>query len=457
MANWSAFWNKYSPAYRNLGRLGFPVLLTQVGVIAVSFADTMMVGLYGVDELAAAAFVNSLFLIPMVMLMGLAAGITPLVGALYGRGEKFEAGRVARGGMQINVIVAAAITVVMGVIYFFLDRFGQPADLLPIIRDYYLILLCTPLPMAIFNSLTQTCNGTTDTTTPMWMILMSVTVNIIGNWLLIYGRFGLPEMGLAGAGVATLIARICGMLGIVAVVLGSKRYRPYRDGFSTGGGLGPIRAKVWSTSYPVMIQSGVECLLWSFGAVVCGWFGKIQLAAYQVVNTIGQLGFMIYQSFGVAVSVRVANYYGVSDFARGGIAARAGLHINLLLSTLASAAFLIAGAHLIGVFTNDPDVVAFAMYLLPPLVLYQYLDAIQLTYCNAIRGTSVVKPLLWISIVSYIAVGVPVLLLFAKVLGWEGVGIYYSFDVALLAAAVYATVVFRRIERRSLASQDKTV
>lgn len=443
-----ALWKKYREEYRRLFALGLPVLATQLGVILVAFTDTIMVGGYGKEELAASAFVNSLYLIPMVMLMGLAAGITPLVGALFGRGDLSEPGRVARAGVQINLIVAAIFTAVMGAIYFFLDRFGQPDELLPLIRTYYLILLATPLPMAVYNSCMQTANGLTDTATPMWCILLSVVVNILFNWLLIYGHCGFPELGLAGAGYATLLARIVSMVSILLVFAFARRYRPYHAGFRQSGTLGALRRKVWSTSYPVMIQNGIETSLWSLGAVVCGWFGVVQLAAYQVVNTIGQLGFMTYMSFGVAVSIRVANFTGVLDEKGAGLAARAGLHLNLLLATVASLIFIIGGTRLLHLFSPDADVIAAAMILLPPLAVYQYCDAIQLTFCNAIRGTSQVKPLLWISLISYVMVGIPVLLLFAVVFRWEYLGVYYSFDVALLVASVLAYFVFRKIRLR---------
>ena len=204
--------------------------------------------------------------------------------------------------------------------------------------------------------------------------------------------------------------------------------------------------KVWVTSYPVMIQTGVECSLWSFGAVACGWFGKIQLAAYQVVNTIGQLGFMLYMSFGIAVSIRVANFCGLHDAPGAGTTARAGIHLNILLATFSSALMLLFARQLIGMFTSDADVIAAGQLLVIPLVLYQYLDATQLTFMNAIRGTSQVRPLLWISVISYMLVGIPVLLLFAVVFDWQSIGVYYSFNVALLVASILAATAFRRIK-----------
>lgn len=441
----AGFWKAYKVEYKNLWRLGLPVLVTQVGIIVVSFADTMMVGAYGTEELAAAAFVNSLFMIATVMQIGFASGMTPIIGALYSRGENHRVGATLRSGLQINVLVSIGFTAIMGALYFFLDRFGQPEELLPLIRQYYLIVLMTLLPMVVFNCCQQTANGTTDTATPMWIILGANVMNIIGNYALIYGHFGLPELGLVGAGLSTMTARYAAMTGIVLFILFSRRYRPYVKGLREGSEeAGKIRRTVWATSYPVMIQSGVECFLWSFGAIVSGWFGKIQLASYQVVNTIAQLGFMTYMSFGVATSIRVANFTGLRDVAGMRRITSAGLHLNILLATIASAIFLIGGSRLIHAFTPDPDVVAVALALIPPLILYQYGDAVQLTYANALRGTSDVKPLLWISIVSYIIVGMPLLLLLAKVLEMHNLGVYYSFSGALIVASLLLRKAFNK-------------
>lgn len=431
--------------YKELLRLGYPVLLTQLGIIVMSFTDTMMVGAYGVTELAAAAFVNSVMLIPLVMLSGLAGGLTPLIGALFTQGNHRETGRMTRAGLQINLIVSAIFTLLMGGIYFMLDHFGQSAEILPPAREYYLTILTTFIPQALFNAFSQSSNGLTDTRTPMWFILGAIVLNIIGNWLLIFGNLGCPRMGLTGAGIATSLARFAGFTGLAMMFIFSKRYARLRDGLLNPGKLGKERFKVWVTSYPVMIQTGIECALWSFGAVVCGWFGKIQLAAYQIVNTIGQLGFMTYISFGVAVSVRVANFTGLGDEAMVRLSTRAGLHIILALATVASLLMALFAHPLLSVFTPDETVIATAEHFIIPLILYQYLDAAQLTFINAIRGTSQVKPLLWIAILSYVVVGIPVLLLFSVTLGGESVGVYYSFNVALLVAAITGWQIFRRI------------
>lgn len=438
----------YGSAYKSLARLGAPVLVTQIGVIAVSFADTMMVGAYGLDELAASAFVNSLFLIAIVMLLGFAGGVTPIIGALYGRGEHAEGGSMLRASLQVNVMLSVTFTVVMGALYFLLDDFGQDPEILPVAKSYYLIVLATMVPVGIFACFQQAANGTTDTATPMWIILASDVLNVAGNYVLIFGKFGFPELGLAGAGVSTLAARLFSAVTIVVVFALRGRYRPYWDSLLHSAAGGRRRLKVWTTSYPLMIQSGVECGLWSLGAVVSGWFGKVQLAAYQVMNTIGQLGFMIYMSFGWAVSIRVANYTGRGDLAGIRRITSAGLHLVLGLATLSSLVFIFFTPALVSLFSPEREVVAYALTMVVPLVLYQYCDGTQLVYINALRGTSIVKPLLWISLISYIGVGVPLLLFMAKWAGLETVGVYYSFSGALTAAAVLLYVAYRRALQR---------
>ena len=438
----------YFQTVRSLLKLGIPVLVTQVGIIIVSFADTMMVGAYGINELAASAFVNSLFLVAIVMLLGFAGGVTPIIGALYGKGDHREGGLMLRAALLINLAMAGIFIIVMGILFFLLDYFGQDEEILPIAKEYYLIILPTLLPMAIFNCMQQACNGLNDTATPMWIILGSDVLNIIGNYLLIFGKFGFPELGLAGAGWSTLSARCAGAIAILIVYWISPRYSIYWQSVLRGGSGKERKLKVWETSYPLMVQSGVECGLWSFGAVVSGWFGKVELAAYQVMNTIGQLGFMIYLSFGWATSIKVANFTGQKDFTAVRQVTRVGLHMILVLATAASLVFLFFTDNLVEYFTPEADVVAYAILMIAPLVLYQYCDGTQLTYVNALRGTSEVKPLLWISVISYLIVGIPVLLLFAVTFNWQTVGVYYSFSVALLVAAILLVWTFRKTVAR---------
>jgi len=422
--------------YKALLRLGLPVLVTELGVIVVGFADTMMVGAYGTRELAAASFVNNFYMLSVVMLIGFASGVTPLVGALYGKSHNLEIGQLSRMALRLNMGAGIAFTVLMAGIYPFIDYMGQPEELLPLIRDYWLIILTTLVPMSIFNCLQQVANGTTDTASPMWVMLMCNVINILGNYMLIFGNLGMPELGLHGAGIATSIARWSGAVVLSLLMMNKRRYKLYRAGYRQYTRCPGLAVHIFNTSWPVMIQSGIETALWTVGAIVCGWFGKYQLAAYQVIVTISQLGFMTYISFGIAGSISVANCMGRRDFATLRRSVTTTLHINMLLCVVASLIFIFFGKELLCAFTDDPEVISVGLLLIAPLVLYQIADAVQITYANALRGTSHVSPLLWISILAYIVIGIPLLLFFAKGLMWMSLGVYYSFSGALIVAAV---------------------
>lgn len=440
---------QYRPEYSTLIRLGIPVMVTQLGIIVVSFADTVMVGRCGTRELGAAAFVNSIFTMVIVMQLGFANGLTPLIGALFSCGNRSRTSQMMRAGVIANFILSLIFTILLGGFYFFLDYLGQPQELMALAKPYYLIVLSTLLPMAVFNAFQQTSNGCTDTSTPMWIIIGSNLLNILGNWLLIGGEMGFPRLGLSGAGISTMIARYVALIAIVAVYGISRRRRRYLTGWRSQGreALRPDLKKVWVTSYPVMIQSGIECFLWSFGGIVCGWFGTIQLASYQVILTISQLGFMLYMGFGVATSIRVANLTGLKDYAGVRRTTLAGLHLILLLATLSSLLFYFCTDSMTAFITPDRAVEVAALPLIAPLILYQYCDAVQLTYANALRGTSEVKPLLWVAVIAYIVVGIPAMLWLAKGLGMGNAGVYYSFSVALFVASVGLWWSFRRALR----------
>lgn len=443
--------------YKPLIRLGLPVLVSQLGVITVTFADTMMVGRHLTAELSAAAFVNSLFIVPTVMLIGFANGLTPLVGAFFGRKDLHGAGQTMRGGLIANLSLGVIFTILMAIMYLFLPLFGQDPQLMPIIRPYYIIMLMSLIPMSIFNAMCQTSNGSACTSMPMWMMLMANAINILGNWLLIFGcpTLGVPELGLLGAGISTTVARSMGALGMCIIIATARRFEGHRQGWKEYGRLplrrrGAILKRVAVTSLPIMVQGGVECGLWSVGAVVCGAFpnGAVQIASYQVVNTVAQLGFMIYMSFTSAAAIRSANYTGVSDYQGVQRVAVATLNIVMVLATAASILFIVWGKTLISLFTTDTAVIEAGDLLIIPLVLYQYGDAAQLVYCNMLRGMAAVKPLLWVSVLSYVVVGIPAQLLLGRGTSLEHVGVFYSFSIALFLAATLYYICYRRALRR---------
>lgn len=430
----------YISDYKQIVRLGAPIIVGQAGMIAVGFADNIMVGNYSTDALSAASFVNNTFNMAALACLGFTYGITPLVGALFARGKKSETGSLLRNALALNVLYTLLITLAMGAIYLNVERLGQPSDLIPLIKPYFLLYLAGLLPIAIYNVLAQCSYGMRDTAMPMWVVLAANLLNVLGNYALIYGNWSAPELGLLGAGIATLLSRLFSAGCIALIFMRARRFAELRQGFVAARISLPEIKKVWRTSLPVSGQLFFETAAFSGTAFFVGWLGKIELAAFQIMLIIGTLGFCFYYSLGSATSVLVANAAGRHDRRAMRRIGYAGYHLTLLLALCASCAFFFAGEHLIGAFTPDADVIAMALSLIPPLICYQLGDATQVNFANALRGTSRVTPMLWIAFVSYVIVGLPSSYLFGFTFGWGISGIFFSFSVSLfLAGALFLT------------------
>lgn len=426
----------YLSTYKQIVKLGLPIIVGQAGMIVVGFADNIMVGRYSTDALSSASFVNNVFNMAALACMGFTYGITPLVGALFGRGKRCEIGGLMKNAVVLNLLYSLLVTAVMTVLYFNIERLGQPPQLLPLIKPYYVLYLCGLVPMTMYNVWAQCFYGMKQTAMPMWIILLANLINVVGNWILIYGRMGAPELGLFGAGLATLASRLFTAIAIIAIFLAAGRFAPVREGYSAGRLRPGEQMRIFRTSIPVSLQLFFETAAFSGASIFVGWLGATELAAFQVMVTIGTLGFCFYYSLGSATSVLIANAAGVGDRRAMRRIGFSGYHLTLLLAVCASLVFVFAGKYLIGIFTPDRQVVSMALTLIAPMVVYQLGDATQVNFANALRGTSRVMPMLWIAFVSYIVLGLPSSYLFAFPLSGRIVGIFYSFSVSLFTAGI---------------------
>lgn len=440
---------KYFSDYAAIIRLGLPILVGQLGMIVVGFADNIMVGHYSTEALASASFVNNLFNVAIFCCIGFTYGLTPIVGAYFSQKRFADIGATVRAGLVLNIIFTVVVMAVMAVIYANIDRLGQPEELLPLIRPYFLIYLTGMLPVSVFNVFAQWSYGVKDTKLPMWIILGSNVINIIGNYILIFGHFGAPELGLVGAGISTLIARVLCPLVIIYCFTAFKRNRVYFHGFRRSRVNGGALSKIWNISIPISMQMTFESGSFTMAAVMTGWISAIDLAAFQIIVIIGTLGFCIYYSIGSAVTILVANEAGRNDRQAMRRVAWSGYHVLLALMLVSSTIFVLFGKTLMHAFTDDQAVLALTAGLIFPLVLYQTGDATQINFAGALRGTSKVMPMLWIAFVSYVVIGIPATYILGFTLGYGTYGIILSFSVSLFVAAALFLVFFLKATRQS--------
>jgi MATE family multidrug resistance protein len=432
---------------KDLLRLGAPLVVGQLGQIVVGFADTLMIGHHSTLELGAASFVNNLFTLVLLFGMGFSYGLTPLVGNLYGRGEHTGIGRLLKNSAAVNLGLGLALTLLMAVVYTQLGRMGQPEELLPLMRPYFLMHLCSVPFVMLFNACKQFTDGITDTRTSMWILLLGNVVNILGNYLLIYGHCGLPEWGLTGAGLSTLLARVFMLVAFVALFGTQQRFAVYRHSVRTSRLNRADARSLTRLGIPIALQMGMETASFNLSTVMVGWISATALAAHQVMLTISQLGFMIYYGCAAAVSIRVSHFHGQGNLTEVRRVSTAGFQL-ILMSAVVVGVFVLALRHQLGGwFVDDAEVSTLVSALVIPFAIYQFGDGMQINYANALRGIADVKHMMYYAFIAYFLISLPAGYLFAFPLGFGLTGIWMAFPLGLTSAGVMYWLRFRHCTR----------
>ena len=433
----------YKNHYKALFFLGLPIVIGQVGVIVLGFADTLMIGHHSTNELGAASFVNNMFTLAIIFSTGFSYGLTPIVGGFYGVRKFAAAGQALRCSLLANLLVGILLTGIMAILYLNVERLGQPEELLSLIKPYYLILLASLIFVLLFNGFKQFTDGITDTKTAMWILLGGNVLNIVGNYILINGKLGFPELGLLGAGISTLFSRIVMVLVFVLVFFGSRRFLRYKLGFIRLGWSRALFRQLNALGWPVAFQMGMETASFSLSTVMVGWLGTIALASHQVMLTISQFTFMMFYGMGAAVAVRVSNFKGQNDIVNVRRTAYAGAHIILAMGIVLLSIVFFFRYQVGGWFTDNTEVSAMVVVLMVPFLAYQFGDGMQINFANALRGISDAKPMMLIAFIAYFIISLPAGYFFGFVMGWGLFGVWMAFPFGLSSAAIMLWLRFR--------------
>ena len=437
--------SQYNNHYRTLLSIGIPIMIGQLGMIILSFADTMMVGHHSTSELGAASFVNNIMNLVIITGTGFSYGLTPIVGGLFGRKQLPEAGQALRCSLLANTLAAVIMMAALIVLYFNLAYIGQPDELLPYMRPYYLVLLASLPFVMLFNAFKQFTDSITETRTSMWILLSGNLLNIIGNYILIYGKMGMPEMGVVGAGVSTLISRII-MVGIfLAVFLCKRSMKQYREGFFSLGWSRQLVRRLSTLGTPIALEMGMETASFSLSIIMVGWLGTIALASHQVMSTISQFTFMVYYGLGAAVAVRTSYFHGQGDTLNTRHVVTAGLRLMVMLEILLGGIIFLLRKDIGSWFTDSAEVSASVLTLMLPFFIYQFGDGLQINYANALRGIADVKPLMVIAFIAFFVISLPVGYLCGFVMGYGLVGVWMAFPFGLTSAGIMMWWRFRKM------------
>ena len=425
-------------------------MVGQIGTVLVSFADTFMIGHYGVRELAAASFVNNLTMILVLAGLGFSLGLTPLISDAESKGDRRGVGGLLRAGLKVSSLFAAAMAAILAILYLNLGRMGQPEELLPLIRSYYIVVAISILATYFFNTFKQFTDGTMKPTVSMVIIITSNLLNIAGNYVLIYGKCGFPELGLLGAGISTLFARIFTVAAMAAYFFLDRRLAKYREGFRAAGGDKGAMSRIARLGAPISGQMAMETASFSVIVIIVGWLGTTALAAHQVMTTISQICYMMYIAVGSGAAILISSLNGQGLTKEVNMTARTAYAMTLGLTVVCSGIVLAAIRPLSALFTDSPEVISLAGTLVLPFILYQFGDGMQICFSNCLRGIQQVKPILPIAFTAYLLVSIPCSYLFGFVLDFGLKGIWFGYPISLTLAGILYLAVFRRKQKKTV-------
>lgn len=430
--------------YKDILKLAGPVILTQAGQILVQLIDNAMVGQLGTVPLAAVSFSGTVFNMLFMLAMGMTFGLTPLVGEMYATSNH----RVSASYLQNSILLYGGMGLVvfglmMGMIPV-MPYMGQPAEVVATAIPYYKYIAWSVLPFMVFAAFKQFLEGVGNTKVAMAIVITSNVINIIFNWVLIHGKFGFPEMGAPGAGLATLISRILTPILIITYFWKRDSFHRYFTLFSMEN-FSWVRIKsLIKVGWPISIQMFMEISAFALTGIMMGWIGTVEIAANQIASIISNLAFMILIAISSSVTICVSHAYGRRNFGEIKKYARAGYRLGLMWNGIIALIFLATRKYLPLIFNTDPQVVELASMLLLFVALFQIPDGLQSISIGILRGIQDVRIIILIAFVSYIVISLPVGYVCAFVLGMGAPGLWLGLIFGLTAAAVMGISRYRR-------------
>ncbi|MEM6886178.1 MAG: MATE family efflux transporter [Verrucomicrobiota bacterium] len=420
--------------------LATPIMAGQLGQMLLGLADTLMIGRVGTVELAASAFVNVLFHIPIVLAIGLTAAISVQISHAHGAQDDEEAAQSLRHGLILSTLCGFVMTAILLCTIPVLHLFRQPAEIVEIIPSYLIWIALSIIPMVptfVFKSFAESKNHPWPV---FWIMIAGVGLNILLNYLLIFGNGGFPAMGLAGAGIATLIARVATLLGVWiyirgSAILASSRPQRWLCRLEKARSLSLLKMAT-----PISGQVLMEYGAFATATLLVGQFGSHALAAHQIALTCAATTFMLPLGLSMALTIRVGHTLGAGEKERCWHVILSAHATAFLVMLAAGILFISCREWIAAGFSQDPKVIQLAATLLIITAAFQIFDAGQIVSMGALRGlkdvnipAAIVFACCWLG-------GLPLGTWLAFGLGHETVGQWWGLAAGLALTAIALTV-----------------
>ena len=428
----------YAGHVRAITIMGLPIG-GHLGQVAIGVTDTVMVGWYSVEGLAAVTLASTYFFVLLIFGSGFAWGVMPMVAAFDAQGDEVGLRRATRMGLWLSLgfaLLALPLFIwsrpIMGLM-------GQEPELAEMVRQYLMIAGWGIIPALLVMVLKSYLAALERTQVVFWITIFSAMVNVLANYVFIFGNWGAPELGVRGAAIASLTSHSASLLAVVVYVLKAmpehqifvRLWRPDWE----------MLARVFRLGLPIGVTGLSEVGLFAASAVMMGWLGTIALAAHGIALQLASITFMIHLGISNVATIRAGNALGRRDPAhlvRGAIAATT---MSLLVAAATIVGFVLWPEPLIDAFMQSEEpardqILAVGAGLLAMAALFQLVDGAQAVALGLLRGVQDTKVPMILAGISYWLVGIPVSYLLGFTMGLNGIGVWLGLVVGLGVAAL---------------------
>ena len=441
-------WREEVPA---LIRVAGPLIVNNLAVIGMQFADTVMAGRLGAESLAAVAVGGSVWFLGFTLCLGVLMAISPIAARHFGAGNLQLIGRYTRQGIYIAVTFGVLLIILA---QFLVEPALAAINIDPGFRDitvgYVLAIIPGAPAIFAFLALRFTTEGIGHTKPIMYTSILALVCNVFLNYVLMYGHFGAPALGAVGCGLASAISMWVVMLSLVTYIVTSRRYRPLAIFSRLAPPRLPVLKEIVVLGVPIAFTITAEAGLFNAVSILMGTRGAAIAAAHQIAINFSATMFMIPLALNSATTIRVGHALGAGNTSAARYIGALGILICGLFMSVSAAFLLVFRDAVVSVYTNDPSVSSIAISLLLMAAIFQVADGVQIGAAGALRGFKDTRLPMLINIFAYWILAFPLAYMAAVTFKSPPSYVWGGFVIGLTVAAVLLTWRYARISRRHL-------
>lgn len=443
------FTAEHKDHYNKTIKLAIPVCLSNLGHVMVGVVDTAMIGYIGSVEQAGVALANSFFFLVLVFGIGVSNGVTPLVAAADGEGNKVRISELLKNCLGVNIGMGIFLFCLLISISPLMLYLQQDERVVNVAAPFLNVMGFSMIPLSLFFALKQFTEGLSFTLMSMVVSITGNLLNVLLNYILIFGHWGFEPMGVMGSCWASFFSRLVMAIMMLIYFMLSKNFAVYRANFKLNKTSLTISKKIMKIGVPSGLQGVFEVGAFGFAVIMIGWLGPMQQAAHQIAISIASCTFMIASGLAAAASVRVGNYNGALNYKQLRMAGFTALFIGFLFMIFTAICLTVFNQLLPPLFSYDENVIEMAAGLLLIAALFQLADGTQVIALGVLRGVEDVTMPTIITLLAYWIIGLPCSYFLGFVLHFGISGVWFGLTLSLFIVSAFSILRFNSITKRT--------